>query len=624
MADNRQPLLASASRDFRLAWRELVITDLACEAIAFVILTPLVSILFRAMLAVYGTSVLADHDIMWFFLGPVGWIALILVVAGNIAIIALEQAALMTIALGASQGRRVSFWSALRFAGRRAWPVLYVTARMVVIGLLYAAPFLAAAGAVYYALLTKFDINYYLDQKPPAFWAAATIIGCLACVLAVVLVRLLTGWVFALPILLFEDVAPAAALRTSRQRFAKHDKTILMWVVGWFVATSVVSAIMAGAVGLIGRLIVPLTTFSLPLLVATVGGVFVVWGLANLIVTMISAITFAVLLVNLYRRLGSPDELNLARLVRLEPEDYDFKLPLGRRYVLIGALAAIAAAAVVGIVAVESVALEDHTQITAHRGASAAAPENTLASVRRAIDDGADWVEIDVQETSDGVVVVVHDSDLKKLAGVPLKIWEATAEELRAVDVGSSFGPEFAGEHVPTLEEVLAACKGHIGLNIELKYYGHDQDLEQRVVDLVEAADMQSRIVVMSLKLDAVRKMQALRPKWKVGLLTAAAVGDLTHIDVDFLAVSIKLATRDFVRSAHRHDKQVFVWTVNDPVTMSVMMSQGVDNIITNDPALARAVLAERSGMNPIERLLVELATLFGVRPETGGSIDDV
>jgi glycerophosphoryl diester phosphodiesterase len=617
-------LLTSAQRDYRLAWRELALTDIVCEAVAFVLFAPLVSMMFHVLLAVYGTSVLADHDILWFFLRPIGWIALVLLGAGNIAIIAIEQAALMTIALAASQGRRVSVWSALVFAAHRAWPVLYVTARMVVIGLLWAAPFLAAAGGVCLALLTEFDINFYLDQKPPAFWTAAAIIGALACVLLVVLVRLLAGWVFALPLLLFEGIAPSAALRTSRQRFARHDRTIVLWVVGWFLATSVVSAVAIGAVGIVGRLIVPLTTFSLPLLVATVGAMFLLWGLVNIVVTLVSATTFAVLLVNLYCRLANERNTKLSNAALLQLRGTDFKFPIRRRYVLAGTLAAVVAAAVVGVVSLESITLEDHTQITAHRGASADAPENTLAAVERAIADGADWVEIDVQESSDGVVLVVHDSDLQKLAGVPLRIWEATAEQLQAVDIGSSFAPEFAGEPVPTLAEVLAACKDRVGLNIELKYYGHDQDLEQRVVDLVEAAEMQSQIVVMSLQRNAIRKMQQLRPKWKVGLLTAVAVGDLTRLDADFLAISVTLASRKFVGKAHRHDKEVFVWTVNDPVTMSVMMSQGIDNIITDRPALARYVLEERADMNPVERLLVELAVLFGVSPQTSATADDV
>ena len=81
-------------------------------------------------------------------------------------------------------------------------------------------------------------------------------------------------------------------------------------------------------------------------------------------------------------------------------------------------------------------------------------------------------------------------------------------------------------------------CKGKIRLNIELKYYGHDERLEQRVVELVEAQGMESAIVIMSLKKEAVLKMKALRPTWTVGLLTSVAVGDITKVSADFLAVN--------------------------------------------------------------------------------------
>ena len=139
-------------------------------------------------------------------------------------------------------------------------------------------------------------------------------------------------------------------------------------------------------------------------------------------------------------------------------------------------------------------------QITAHRGGAGVAPENTLAAIRQAIAAGADWIEIDVQESQDGVVVVVHDSDLARVGNNPVKIWAATADELRSVYIGSHFDPAFSDERVPTLEEVLQTCKGKAGVNIELKYYGHDQDLENRVIELVERFQMETEIVVMSLE----------------------------------------------------------------------------------------------------------------------------
>ena len=105
------------------------------------------------------------------------------------------------------------------------------------------------------------------------------------------------------------------------------------------------------------------------------------------------------------------------------------------------------------------VQVEDRCDIIAH-GAPASAPENTLAAVRQAVAEQADWVEVDVQETADGEVVVFHDSDFKKLAGQDLKIWNATRADLQQIDIGGWFDPAFRGERVPTLAEVLAFCRG--------------------------------------------------------------------------------------------------------------------------------------------------------------------
>lgn len=624
MSQADESLLTSCIHTFRLSWKALALTDIVYKVVGFVVLAPLVAVLFRVFLAFSGRSVLVDQDILFFLLGPVGWVSLIIVGAAWIAIVALEQAALMLIAYGAAEDQRVGVRSALYFAARHAWPVFRVTARMVALVLAAGAPFLAVAGVVYLLLLTQYDINFYLAEKPPVFWVAAVLIGCVLSAMVVVLALMLVRWVFALPLLLFEDVATGAALRTSGRRTSGHRRTIMIWMVGWLVATMIASALATGAVGLVGRFIVPLATGSLTLLIATVGAMLLLLGAVNVILTLLNATTFSVLLVGLYRKLGGGGGARMPQLATEESIGTGAGFLLSRRTLLIESPIAVLLAALVGVVALGSVRLDDHTEIMAHRGASAAAPENTLAAVERAITDGADWVEVDVQESADGVVVVVHDSDLKKAAGVDLKIWEATAEELRAVDIGSPFGSEFAGQRVPTLEEVLDVCKGRVRLNIELKYYGHDQKLEQRVVELVEKHQMQSDVVIMSLKYDGIQKVRSLRPQWKIGLLSAVAVGDLTRLDADFLAVSLGLASRRFVRSAQRSGKEVYVWTVNDPITMSAMMGRGVDSIITDKPALARSVREQRAGLSPVERLFVELAVLFGVTLETDLTIDAV
>jgi hypothetical protein len=197
-------------------------------------------------------------------------------------------------------------------------------------------------------------------------------------------------------------------------------------------------------------------------------------------------------------------------------------------------------------------------------------------------------------------------------ARVNLTVGSSTLEQIREIDIGSWFGPEFADERVPTLAEVLDEVKGRSRLIIELKYYGHEQALEQRVIDLVESAGLADDVMVMSLHFPGVRKVQELRPDWTTGLLAAQAIGNIVRLDADFLAVSRGIATPALVRASGDNDKELYVWTVNDAVDMTRMLSLGVDGLITDEPRLARQVVDERNAMSTAEKLLLHSALLLG------------
>ncbi len=486
---------------------------------------------------------------------------------------------------------------------------------MIGLILLLAAPFLALVGATYLFLLTEYDINFYLTFKPPQFWTAVGIAIVVMAVLSVLLLRMISGWFYALQLLLFEDVSPGRALAESASRTKGDRLWIAKWIVIWAVSIMILSAVLTGPVTFLGRMLIPRFAQNLPVLVPLLGMFVLLLGLVNLMVNLISNATFGLLLVRLYHDRGDRGEARLPVSDSDTQAGQSARMKLTRGRAIAVSVVAIAVAALLGGLVVSRVSFEDNTLVTAHRGASGAAPENTMAAVERAIADGADFVEIDVQETADGVVVVAHDSDFMKVANDSTKIWEASYEHLQGLDIGSWFDAEFSDQQVPTLAEVLDTCKGRIGVNIELKYYGHDERLEERVIELVEGRDMASDVVIMSLKLEGVERVQALRPDWTVGLLSAVVLGDLTRVDVDFLAVSSKLATPLFIRSAHRAGKQVYVWTVNDALGMSTFLSRGVDSLITDEPALALQVMALREELNSAERLLVELAALFGMSP---------
>jgi glycerophosphoryl diester phosphodiesterase len=183
--------------------------------------------------------------------------------------------------------------------------------------------------------------------------------------------------------------------------------------------------------------------------------------------------------------------------------------------------------------------------------------------------------------------------------------------ELKWTDIGSWFDLEFSDERVPTFREVLALCKGRIKVNIELKYYGSEKQLEQSVAAIVDEFGMADDVIAMSLNLDGVREMKRIRPGWEVGLLSSVAVGDLARMDVDFLALNARFVSRQLVRRMHAQGKKVLAWTVNDALGISAMASRGVDAVITDEPALAVSLLEQRKNLGAHERMLLALAELF-------------
>ncbi|RLA25001.1 MAG: glycerophosphodiester phosphodiesterase, partial [Gammaproteobacteria bacterium] len=469
---------------------------------------------------------------------------------------------------------------------------------------------------IYFALLTQYDINYYLTVRPPEFLVAVALGVIFLGSLIFLILRLASNWFFSLPLVLFENIQPSSALLLSRERTQNSQFKLIRWIASWALIILMLSAGISLLVIWVARLIVPEASGSLPLLTLMIGITLVFWLVSNLIVNLLGKTTFAVILFNLYRHYGGHSAIHMTQLGNEQNTLTKPGFRLTKKRLLLGGMLGIALSTVVGLSAMYGVEFEDRAQVIAHRGASATAPENTLAAVKQAIIDQADWVEIDVQETADGEVVVFHDSDFMKLANIDLKIWNATMEDLAQIDIGSHFDTRFNAERVPTLRQVLAASKGKIGVIIELKYYGHDQQLEQRVAEIVEAEQMQASIMIMSLQNDKVQKMKELRPEWQVGLLTSTAIGDLSNTDADFLAVNFGLAKRRFIQSVQHNDKQVFVWTVNDAPTMSRLIGRGVDGLITDQPEVARKVLQYRANMPPLGRLLLDLSEILGMPPE--------
>lgn len=244
--------------------------------------------------------------------------------------------------------------------------------------------------------------------------------------------------------------------------------------------------------------------------------------------------------------------------------------------------------------------------IIAHRGASKHAPENTLAAFKRAIDSGADGIELDVRLAKDGVPIVFHDSSLMRIAGREEKIEQYTSTELGSIDVGSWFNkyapkradPAYRNERVPTLAATLEFLKAFKGLiYIELKCKEADTErLAKAVSDVICKSKLLPQVVVKSFKLSAIPHVKELCPSVRTAALFAPKIRNILRKDkhlldlaekvgADEISLHYTLATRKLMKKAAKRNLRVIIWTADHPRWIRRAIKLGLAAVITNDPA---------------------------------------
>lgn len=237
--------------------------------------------------------------------------------------------------------------------------------------------------------------------------------------------------------------------------------------------------------------------------------------------------------------------------------------------------------------------------VLGHRGASATAPENTIAAFRLACEEGADGVELDVRRCRTGEVVVFHDADARRIAGEPLRIDAATLAELRALDAGAHRGERFRGERVPLLAEALEALPNAL-VNVELKTGGRDLRLAAATAQVIRAHGAGDRVIVSSFDYRLLVAFRVAAPELPVGLLfernerwkltTALAIRLLgpAAVHPDRALVTPARARRWTDRGLGMN-----VWTVDDPEEARRLAALGATALVTNVPGRIAAALAQ-------------------------------
>lgn len=236
--------------------------------------------------------------------------------------------------------------------------------------------------------------------------------------------------------------------------------------------------------------------------------------------------------------------------------------------------------------------------IIAHRGASAYAPENTIAAFNVAFDMGADGIELDVAQNKDGEVVVIHDETVDRTTNGTGKVRELTSSQLHLLDAGAHFHEAFTGEHIPSLQEVFELFGQKLLINVEIKNFSSPfDDLPEKVTNMIKKFRLEDRVILSSFNPVALIKAGRLAPEIPLAILTMSSIPALIRWTIErtvhhqAVHPDQKLVTEEWLARNQSKCSRVNVWTVNQPEQIKALFDIGVDGIITNYPDLARDVL---------------------------------
>jgi glycerophosphoryl diester phosphodiesterase len=245
----------------------------------------------------------------------------------------------------------------------------------------------------------------------------------------------------------------------------------------------------------------------------------------------------------------------------------------------------------------------DAPRVIAHRGASAYAPENTRAAFRRAVELGADALELDVKLAGDGTVIVLHDQTLERTTNGNGDVRRFSYQDLEGLDAGGWLGGEFAGERIPTLEQVCAEFASEVLLNIELTNYASPGDeLAKRAVQIVRRMGIERRVLFSSFHPITLGSARRLAPDILSGLLLGMFLPRAGRAIVQactphhYIHPQFELLNARTIEGWRRRGKEVITWTVNHPADMRRAMKWGIAGLITDHPDLAVAVRAGEMG----------------------------
>lgn len=560
-----------------------MIYKLAC----LLFFVPINYIVLNRFLKDIGATTVSNKDLIKLALNSYGAIYLILIMIISFIALFIEVGILTFIADKSHRREKAGIIEAVVnvFGIFPGFPSLYMVLFILLAGII--GPFTGTG--LCSSLVSRFTIPAFIKLAIFNTSIGKTIYYCVLAVLVLFLMR----WILSIPVMVVENVSFKKAFRKARNIYRKNRMKIFLYMLLWIGLSYVVRFIFLGGVAGLTTLILGWCQSNYELSSFTMSAGIVVFFIIYMTFSMVLVPLFMSFLIEIYyelRKDEAEDRIFISMDYYKDRKIYRWAVLHRRRIIGIVSVLFLITSSSMGLSTVINNAINKDVVITAHRGSSQEAPENSISALKQSISDGADYMELDVRLTSDGEVVVFHDGSLKRMTGISNSIENMTFNEVREVNLGRYCSDKYDGEKIPTLKEMLRGARNKIKLNIELKTVNKDETLPLKVVELIKEFNMEDQIVVQSQDYDSLQVVKDNDPLISVGFILTLGFGDYSKLNVDFVSVEYQMLKKDLVYSMHALGKEVYVWTLNDKKKIENAIKLGADNIITDSVKTSQQV----------------------------------
>lgn len=583
-------ILGRSWRDFRASYKKLLAFEYFYMLLTSVLIIPSITLIFNRILMVAGSGSLLNSEV--YSIGYNYEAVLGLILIGLVASFALfiELSALIIMVQQRYFGRRITIADAFLTTLRQTPRLFGFGLVQLLVFLLILIPFIDSPLSKSFYALFNFPIFFQNKVLDASF--TMTVIYVL---LLLITLYMVLRWVFVLHFIMLEGMKITDAIRSSQALTRGRRLRLFLFL---FVLNAIVF--------LIGFLVISSLSYMplwLNINVLKVFSTHYSLTLQSILTYMFAALLMPlniIFVTRLFYYFGYSEGLeprnklsiHASKLGKLERKlTIALKKWKNKRLIIVSAAAIyLGLALFVGFKANDGLVYAKWTVlISAHRGDTENAPENSIPAITHAIEKGIQSVEIDVQLTKDGVAVLHHDVNLKRMAGIPQRVPDLTYDQVSKLTIGRDTGNQPI--RIPMLSEALAEAQGRSKLLVDLKPYGPSDDLVKKVVKLIKAFEMEQEVYIQSFDKTALLQIRELEPEIKIGQILYFALGNLSSLDVDFYTIEQTMLTDQLVDRAHAVGREIWVWTVNSRNNMKEVLKYKVDGIITDYPARAQSLL---------------------------------